>query len=450
MSFVAAIALCSSSAIARLSPRTRGRTCFLPHGTFARMSLAACGETRLNVDCRKPFTSWLFDSRARSISAPSSTPCGCGLISAASFGSSSAARGNVSVSLPGPVGGRTLRGGDGPRVVDRRVRVREGGVLDVAVHEALALLPVRDDLELDARAVLLVPLRERLVVDDDGLVLPRVELDVEHVGGLRPSDAARDADRLAGRDLAVHRGRRDADALLAAALLQAVELRAVEQLPEDLRHLLLDDARAVVLNDHQEAALALRQLRVLRRRLEREVVDLDRQLGQDAGLLAGVERVVDGLLDRREEGLRRVVEAEEVAVLREELGDRDLALLLGERLGGGPRRARRGCRRFGLRGCERRLRRRWRRGGATGDTARRTAGGVFADLAAAPSAPAGLRAAGLAPSTNRSIWARPAFGPGRDLTLSAFAKTSPSSFLRPREFSTGRPGLFTTRSFPSS
>ena len=44
MSLVAAIALCSSSAIVRLSPRTRGRTCFLPQGTFARMSLAACGR----------------------------------------------------------------------------------------------------------------------------------------------------------------------------------------------------------------------------------------------------------------------------------------------------------------------------------------------------------------------------------------------------------------------
>ena len=48
------------------------------------------------------------------------------------------------------------------------------------------------------------------------------------------------------------------------------------------------------------------------------------------GLLAGVERVVDGLLHRREQRLRRVVEAEQVAVLGEELGDRDVALLLRE------------------------------------------------------------------------------------------------------------------------
>ena len=100
MSFVAAIALCSCSAIAR-SASARGFTLFLPHGTWRRMSAAAEDETRLNADCRNPLTSRLFDSCAISMSAPSSTPCGCGLISTASFGSSVVARGNDSVSLPG-------------------------------------------------------------------------------------------------------------------------------------------------------------------------------------------------------------------------------------------------------------------------------------------------------------------------------------------------------------
>ena len=233
-----------------------------------------------------------------------------------------------------PVGARPLCGAHRPRVADGGVRVRERGVLDVAVDEALALLPVGDDLELDARAVLLVPLRERLVVGDHRLVLPRVELDLEHVGRLGLPDPARHADRLARGDLAVHRGRGDADALLAATLLEAVELRPVEQLAEDLRHLVLHDAGPVVLDDDQEAALALRELGRVAPGLEREVVDLDRQLGKDAGLLARVERVVDGFLDRGQQGLGRVVEAEQVAVLREELGDRDLALLLCQRLGG--------------------------------------------------------------------------------------------------------------------
>jgi hypothetical protein len=45
----------------------------------------------------------------------------------------------------------------------------------------------------------------------------------------------------------------DADALLPARLLQPVELRAVEQLREDLRDLRLHDAGAVVLDLHAES-----------------------------------------------------------------------------------------------------------------------------------------------------------------------------------------------------
>ena len=101
MSRVAAIALWSSSAMARFVPSTRGRTTFLPQGTLARISPAAWADTRLKVVCRKPRTSWLFDSPAASMRAPSSTPCGWGLISIASLGSSSVARGKTSVSLPG-------------------------------------------------------------------------------------------------------------------------------------------------------------------------------------------------------------------------------------------------------------------------------------------------------------------------------------------------------------
>ena len=87
--------------MARLAPGARGRTVFFPHGTFERMSFADCDETRLNALCRKPRTSRLFDSCAISMSAPSSTPCGCGLISTASFGSSVDARGKLRISLPG-------------------------------------------------------------------------------------------------------------------------------------------------------------------------------------------------------------------------------------------------------------------------------------------------------------------------------------------------------------
>ena len=52
----------------------------------------------------------------------------------------------------------------------------------------------------------------------------------------------------------------------------------------------------------------------------------DDDVGQDAGFLGRVERVVDGFLDAGEERLPRIVEAEQVAVLGEELGDGDLPL----------------------------------------------------------------------------------------------------------------------------
>ena len=65
-------------------------------------------------------------------------------------------------------------------------------------------------------------------------------------------------------------------------------------------------------------------------------LDVDPDLGQDAGLLAGVERVVDRLLDRRQQGLARIVEAEQVAVLGKELADRNIALAGRHRFGGRP------------------------------------------------------------------------------------------------------------------
>jgi hypothetical protein len=51
------------------------------------------------------------------------------------------------------------------------------------------------------------------------------------------------------------------------------------------------------------------------------------------GFLAGVERVVDGFLHRRQEGLPRVVEPEKVSVLGEELRDRNVSLLPRHRFG---------------------------------------------------------------------------------------------------------------------
>ena len=204
------------------------------------------------------------------------------------------------------------------------MRIRERRLLDVVVDRAAALLVARLQLDLDPGAVRLLPLG-LLVLQNQRLVLPGVDRDLEEVGQRLRRRPRHDGHRLAGGELAVHAGRRDADALLAALLLEAVELRTVEQLAEDLRDLRLHDARAVVLDRDPET-------------LFRQLADLDAQLGEDARFLAGVERVVDALAHRGEERLLRVVEAEQVAVLDEELGDRDLALLLGEALRGGAAR----------------------------------------------------------------------------------------------------------------
>src|SRR3989338_7067455 len=69
----------------------------------------------------------------------------------------------------------------------------------------------------------------------------------------------------------------------------------------------------------------------------------DDALREDARFLGGVERVVDGFLDAGEERLSRVVEAEQVAVLGEELGHRDVPLA-GAHLDGGYGRFRPGGR----------------------------------------------------------------------------------------------------------
>ena len=143
------------------------------------------------------------------------------------------------------------------------------------------------------------------------------------MGGLASGDATLDHDRFAGGELTVHARGADPDALLAAALAQPVELGSVEQLAEDAWDLALDDARAVVGDDDAVPVLG-------------HLSDLDLEIGQDPGLLAGVERVVDRLLDRGQQRLGGAVEAQQVPVLGEELADRDLLCLAAMRLGGGP------------------------------------------------------------------------------------------------------------------
>src|SRR5262249_60620436 len=92
-----------------------------------------------------------------------------------------------------------------------------------------------------------------LLLEDERLVLLGVDLDFEVVS-LGPGARARDdRDGLAGGELAVHAGGRDADALLTAAHAQPMELGTVEELREDRRNLLANDPGAVVGHRDPEA-----------------------------------------------------------------------------------------------------------------------------------------------------------------------------------------------------
>ena len=226
--------------------------------------------------------------------------------------------------------------------MDRHVRIGDGGLFEIIVDAAAAALVAGFQLDGDPRAVLdaLLPLDAVLLdellaqavgrnldavaaaVEDFGHVPLRVDLDFVVMGRIALRDLRDDLDRLAGGQQAVHARGADADALLAAAHAHAVELRAVEQLAEDQRDLLLDDAGPVVLHADLEAVLA-------------GALDVDPDFRQDAGLFAGVQGVVDRLLDGRQQGLARVVEAQQVPILRKELADGNIALAGGHRLGGG-------------------------------------------------------------------------------------------------------------------
>ena len=163
-----------------------------------------------------------------------------------------------------------------------------------------------------------------LVEDDLGSVAGGVDLDMVVAGGFLGTGAGDDLHRFARGQEAIHAGGADADALLAAAHLEGVKLAAVQKPGEDIRHLLLDDAGAVVFDGDGEFVFGVRHR-----------PDVDGDIGQDVGLFAGVEGIIDGLLDRREQGLAGIVESEQVAVFGEEFADGDVPLLGGHRFGGG-------------------------------------------------------------------------------------------------------------------
>ena len=103
----------------------------------------------------------------------------------------------------------------------------------------------------------------------------------------------------------------------------SVKLRTVEQFSKDQRDLLLNNARPIVLHADLEAVVPGR-------------FDDDPNFRNDARLFAGVERVIDGFLNGREQRLSGIVESEQMPVLRKELADGDIPLLRRHRLGGDP------------------------------------------------------------------------------------------------------------------
>src|SRR2546428_10702163 len=133
------------------------------------------------------------------------------------------------------------------------VRVRDDRLLDVFVDRGAPLLIPALDLHGDLRAAGRFP-GDLLLLEDARLVLLRIDLDFEVVGGGARAGAGGDLDGLAGRELAMHAGRRDADALLAPAHAQPMELGPVQQLREDRWDLLADDPGTVVGHRDPEAA----------------------------------------------------------------------------------------------------------------------------------------------------------------------------------------------------
>src|SRR5262249_42181299 len=151
-----------------------------------------------------------------------------------------------------------------------------------------SLLVAPLDLEGNLRPARGLP-GDLLLLEDPRLVLLGVDLDLEEVRGRSPTGARDDLHGLARRELAVHAGRRDADALLPPAHPQAMELGSVEELREDRRDLLAHDPGPVVGDRDAEAARLTGGRRGVP--VAPGGLELDDHVGEDAGLLARVQRV---------------------------------------------------------------------------------------------------------------------------------------------------------------
>ena len=199
--------------------------------------------------------------------------------------------------------------------------IGDGRLLQVLLDRLLALLILGLQFDLDLGAAGHLPLNF-FVHQDARLVFLGVYLQLVVMGGTVPGGLGRDVHRLAGGELTVHARRRDANPLLAPRHLQAVKFGTVEQLGKDLGDLLLENAGAVVFDGDAKASLLIGG----------DNGHLD--VRQDAGFFTGVQGIVYALFDGGQERLTRIIEAQQMAVLDEELGHRDIPLTQGHVLGG--------------------------------------------------------------------------------------------------------------------
>src|SRR6266542_1291574 len=134
------------------------------------------------------------------------------------------------------------------RMVDELdVWIGNRDLFEILIHGGAPLLIAPFNFERHLRSTMVLPV-DFFFLDNARLVFLGIDLDFE-IMGRRPRTGARnDLNRFAGRQLRVHAGGRDADALLPAAHAQPMELGAIEKFGEDARNLLANDAGAVV--DH--------------------------------------------------------------------------------------------------------------------------------------------------------------------------------------------------------
>ena len=169
-----------------------------------------------------------------------------------------------------------------------------------------SFLIVAFHFDLDPRALRAVPFQPAFPVDVR-LVPGGVDRDIELRSKRLALDAAHDVQRFADGELCIHARGGYSHSLLATRLAELVEFRPIQELAEDAGDLTFDDAGPVILHGDERLSSALPHF--------------DSDLGQYSSFLARIERVVDGLLDGRDQRLGRRIETEQMTILEEELRD---------------------------------------------------------------------------------------------------------------------------------